>query len=302
MRRSRSVDGDDLRLDVAHELEVLRAARCLLVGERDRLAGDRDVGFPRGGDDADRTSAQVELGQDQQVVRQEGLHGCREPREHFPDVERLGERCHQRLEQVEALPPAALGVPDAPMLDRRAQKRRDRPQELLVLIVEGIGAMGAQPHAAAPALGHAEGRPQGRPDALFDQERVHGELRVQLDQAVVQPLDGARPRAHARRPGGQGLRLGALRLMLVARHGRRVEHRRAAIEDPHDSHVVEGDEPVDRGPYPVEDLLQLQGLRCSLGHLGEHAGQRWLVDGSGTLRHMLQDGAHAAKPNTPVSD
>ena len=61
-----------------------------------------------------------------------------------------------------------------------------------------------------------------------------------------------------------------------------------AVDEPDDTHVLERDDPADGGGDPVEDLLELQGLRGDLGDLGEDAGYGLGINGL--------DDTHAAAP------
>ena len=137
-RRLRSVSGA-ARRDVVEDLEVGAAARPLRSRERDRLGRASGLSAsPAWATMRIDARALVELGQDQEMVRQDRLHRLRDPLEHLAHVERLGERVRAASRAVEPLAAPALGVPDPPVLDRRAEQRRDRPQHLLVLVGEGV--------------------------------------------------------------------------------------------------------------------------------------------------------------------
>src|SRR5258705_7321687 len=60
-----------------------------------------------------------------------------------------------------------------------------------------------------------------------------------------------------------------------------------AVHDAHDTHVVEGNELADRRRDPVEDVLEMQGLRGNLGDLGKDVRYRLRVDGRGSQGHDL---------------
>ncbi len=82
---------------------------------------------PANADDAYGRRSSVELGQVHQVVRQDGLQRGGKALENLTHIERFGERSEQRLRPVEPLPAPPIGVPDLPVLDRRAEERGDRP-------------------------------------------------------------------------------------------------------------------------------------------------------------------------------
>jgi len=58
-----------------------------------------------------------------------------------------------------------------------------------------------------------------------------------------------------------------------------VEDRPRVVDEPNDSHVVERYDSAYGGRDPVEDVLELQGLRGGLGDLGEDAGQKLSING-----------------------
>ncbi len=106
---------------------VLEAGGDLVAGQGHRRVGHLGVLLARHRHQAEGGPLVVELGEHQRVVGEHRLHRLGDPLEDLAHVEGLGEGAEEHLQPLEPLAAPALGVPDPPVIDRRAEQRGDRP-------------------------------------------------------------------------------------------------------------------------------------------------------------------------------